>query len=104
LAGHARFSGGLDAHASSSAHGLACHQGDARRSVASVQSVVRKSSRRDGELEPERVKTLIAFLLLIVMLVLGARVRRVRDSFWKLLAFIAACIIVLALLLTILSK
>jgi hypothetical protein len=59
---------------------------------------------RDGELEPEHVKALIAFLLLIAMLVLGARVRGVRDSFWKLLAFIAACIIVLALLLTILSK
>jgi len=26
---------------------------------------------------------LIAFLLLIVMLVIGARVRGVRDSFWK---------------------
>jgi hypothetical protein len=72
--------------------------------VASVQSFVRKAARRDGELEPEHVKALIAFLLLIAMLVLGARVRGVRDSFWKLLAFIAACVIVLALLLTILSK
>ena len=61
-----------------------------------------RKSRRDGE--PEHVKALIAFLLLIAMLVLGARVRGVRDSFWKLMAFIAACIIVLALLLTILSK
>jgi hypothetical protein len=59
---------------------------------------------RDGELEPEHVKALVAFLVLIAMLVLGARVRGLRDSLWKLLAFIAACIIVLALLLTILSK
>jgi hypothetical protein len=72
--------------------------------VASVQSVVRKTAGAMGELEPEHVKALIAFLLLIAMLVLGARVRGVRDSFWKLLAFIAACVIVLALLLTILSK
>jgi hypothetical protein len=49
------------------------------------------------------VKALIAFLLLIVMFVIGARVR-VRDSWWKLLAFIAACAIVLGLLLTILAK
>ena len=57
-----------------------------------------------GDSEPDHVQALVAFLLLIAMLVLGARVRGVRDSFWKLLAFIAACIIVLALLLTILSK
>ena len=47
---------------------------------------------------------LLAFLLLIVMLVIGARVRGVRDSLWKFLAFIAACVVVLALLLAILAK
>ena len=45
----------------------------------------------------------IAFVLLIVMFVVGARVR-VRDSLWKLLAFIAACAIVLGLLFAIIAK
>jgi hypothetical protein len=45
-----------------------------------------------------------AFLLLLVMLVIGARVRGVRDSWWKLLAFVTACVVVLALLLAILAE
>jgi Ca2+/Na+ antiporter len=44
----------------------------------------------------EDVTALIAFFLLLVMLVIGARFRGVRFSFWKLLAFIAACVVVLA--------
>jgi isoprenylcysteine carboxyl methyltransferase (ICMT) family protein YpbQ len=54
--------------------------------------------------EEEDVTALIAFLLLLVMFVIGARVRGVRDSWWKLLAFVTACVVVLALLLAILSK
>jgi hypothetical protein len=50
------------------------------------------------------VTGLIAFLLLLVMLVIGARVRGARDSWWKPLAFITACVVVLALLLAILAK
>ena len=50
------------------------------------------------------VTALLAFLLLIVMLLIGARVHGVRDSFWKFLAFITACVVVLALLLAILAK
>jgi hypothetical protein len=50
------------------------------------------------------VRVLIAFLLLLVMFVIGARVRGVRDSWWKLLAFVTACVVVLALLLAILAK
>jgi len=50
------------------------------------------------------VTALIAFLLLLAMFVIGARVRGVRDSWWKLLAFVTACVVVLALLLAILSK
>ena len=50
------------------------------------------------------MRALFAFLLLIVMLVIGARVHRVRHSFWKFLAFVTACVVVLALLLTILAK
>jgi len=50
------------------------------------------------------VKALFAFLLLIVMLVLGARVHGVRHSFWKFLAFVTACLIVLGLLLAFLAK
>ena len=50
------------------------------------------------------MRPLLAFLVLIVLLVIGARVRGVRDSFWKLLAFVVACIVVLALLLAILAK
>ena len=46
----------------------------------------------------------IAFLLLIVMLAIGARVRGVRQSRWKFLAFAIACIVVLALLLAILAQ
>ena len=41
---------------------------------------------------------------LIVMLVLGSRVHGVRESLWKFLAFVAACIVVLALLLAILAR
>jgi hypothetical protein len=51
----------------------------------------------------EDVTALIAFLLLLVMLLIGARVRGVRFSFWKLLAFIAACVVVLALLLAMIA-
>ncbi len=50
------------------------------------------------------MRALIAFLFLIVMFAIGARVRGVRDSWWKLLAFITACIVVLALLLAILAE
>ena len=50
------------------------------------------------------VIALVAFLLLIVMLVLGARVHGVRDSLWKFLVFITACIVVLVLLLVILAR
>jgi hypothetical protein len=50
------------------------------------------------------VTALIAFLLLLVMLVIGARARGVRDSWWKLLAFVTACVVILALLLAILAK
>jgi hypothetical protein len=50
------------------------------------------------------VRALTAFLLLLVMLVIGARVRGVRDSWWKLLAFVTACVVVLALLLAILAE
>ena len=50
------------------------------------------------------MRALLAFLLLIVMLVIGARVRGVRQSFWKFLAFVVACVVVLALLLAILAK
>jgi hypothetical protein len=50
------------------------------------------------------VTALIAFLLLLVMLVIGARVPGVRFSFGKTLAFVAACVVVLALLLAILTK
>jgi hypothetical protein len=50
------------------------------------------------------VTALIAFVLLIVMLVLGSRVHGVRQSLWKFLAFVAACIVVLALLLAILAR
>ena len=50
------------------------------------------------------MKALIAFLLLLVMFAIGARVRGVRDSWWKLSAFVTACVVVLSLLLAILSK
>jgi len=50
------------------------------------------------------VRALLAVLLLIVMLVIGARVRGVRHSLWKFLVFVVACVVVLALLLAILAK
>jgi hypothetical protein len=50
------------------------------------------------------VKALVAFLLLTVMLVLGARVHGVRHSFWKFLAFVTACVVVLGPLLAFLEK
>jgi len=50
------------------------------------------------------VTALIAFLLLIVMLVIGARVHGVRHSFWKFLVFVTACVVVLGLLLAFLAK
>jgi hypothetical protein len=50
------------------------------------------------------VTALLAFLLLIVVLVFGSRVHGVRLSFWKLLAFVTACVVILALLLAILAK
>ncbi len=68
---------------------------------------MRQRGRGSGPLaqgEEEDVTALIAFLLLLVMLAIGARVRGVRFSLWKLLAFVAACVIVLALLLAILAK
>jgi hypothetical protein len=50
------------------------------------------------------VAALIAFVVLIVMLVLGSRIHGVRESLWKFLAFVTACIVVLALLLVILAR
>jgi hypothetical protein len=50
------------------------------------------------------VTALIAFLLLIVVLALGSRVHGARHSLWKFLAFVAACIAVLTLLLAILAR
>jgi hypothetical protein len=47
---------------------------------------------------------LIAFILLIGMFILGARVHGVRHSFWKFLAFVTACLVVLALVLAFLSR
>ena len=47
---------------------------------------------------------LIALLLLIVMLVLGSRIHGVRESLWKSLAFVTACIVALVLLLVILAR
>ena len=47
---------------------------------------------------------LIAFLLLVVMFVIGSLVHGARSSFWKLLAFVAACVVVLVLLYAILAK
>jgi ABC-type multidrug transport system permease subunit len=54
--------------------------------------------------QEEDVTAVVALLLLVVMFVIGARVRGVRFSFWKTLAFVAACVVVLALLLAILAK
>jgi len=68
---------------------------------------VRQRRRGSGPLaqgEEEDVTALIAFLLLLVMLAIGARVRGVRFSLWKILAFATACVVVLALLLAILAK
>ena len=67
-----------------------------------LRPVLPSLKRRGGG--SEDVRALLAFLLLIVMLVIGARVRGVRDSLWRFLAFIAACVVVLALLLAILAK
>jgi len=50
------------------------------------------------------VTAAIAFLLLLIMFVIGSRVHGVRDSWWKLLAFVTACVVVLALILAILAK
>jgi hypothetical protein len=50
------------------------------------------------------VTAVIAFLLLIVMLAVGARVHGVRQSRWKFVAFVAACVVVLSLLLAILAR
>ena len=78
-----------------------------------------KPTRRDGLLdspqpyseqgngnhgERRTVKAIIAFLLLIVMLAIGACVHGVRQSRWKFLAFATACVVVLALLLAILAQ
>ena len=46
----------------------------------------------------------IAFLVLLVVLGLGARIGGVRLSFWKLLVFVTACIVVVVVLFTVLSK
>ena len=46
----------------------------------------------------------VALLLLVVMFVIGSRVHGVRSSPWKLLAFVVACLVVLALLFLILAK
>ena len=51
----------------------------------------------------EDMTALIAFLLLIGMFVLGARVHGVRHSFWKFLVFVTACIVVLVLVLAFLA-
>jgi len=71
-----------------------------RRGVASVQSFLAQAAWSGSE----DVRALFAFLLLIIMLVIGARVRGVRHSFWKFLVFVLACIVVLALPLAILAK
>jgi len=52
----------------------------------------------------EDVTAVVALLLLIVMFVIGSRVHGVRSSPWKLLAFVVACLVVLALLFLILAK
>jgi hypothetical protein len=38
------------------------------------------------------------------MLVLGSRIHGVRESLWKSLAFVVACVVVLVLLLVILAR
>ena len=42
-------------------------------------------------------------ILLIGMFVLGSRIHGVRHSFWKFLAFVTACIVVLVLVLAFLA-
>jgi phosphoglycerol transferase MdoB-like AlkP superfamily enzyme len=56
-----------------------------------------------GEDEDD-VTAVVALLLLVVMFVIGSRVHGVRSSPWKLLAFVVACLVVLALLFLILAK
>jgi Ca2+/Na+ antiporter len=54
--------------------------------------------------QEEDVTAVVAFLLLVVMFVIGSSVHGARSSFWKLLAFVTACLVVLALLFLILAK
>jgi len=71
--------------------------------VVSVRPVLAQATRGAvGEFED--MTALIAFLLLIGMFVLGARIHGVRHSFWKFLAFVTACIVVLALALAFLAR
>ena len=54
--------------------------------------------------QEEDVTAVVAFLLLVVMFVIGSSVHGARSSFWKLLAFVTGCVVVLALLYAILAK
>jgi hypothetical protein len=72
-----------------------------RQGVVTAARALRPRARWGAK---NNVTALIACLLLIVMLVLGSRVHGVRESLWKFLAFVAACIVVLALLLAILAR
>jgi hypothetical protein len=58
----------------------------------------------DAVEKEEDMTAVIAFLLLVVMFVIGSRVHGVRHSFWKFLAFVTACIVVLALVLAFLAR
>ena len=82
------------------APGLFCREAMPRRSVRRPVSLFAQAA----VVGSMNMRALLAFLFLIVMLVIGARVRGVRDSLWRFLAFIAACVVVLALLLAILAK
>jgi hypothetical protein len=46
----------------------------------------------------------MAFLVLLAVLGLGARIGGVRLSLWKLLVFVTVCVFVLGVLLTRLAK
>jgi Ca2+/Na+ antiporter len=77
----------------------------ARVGPAKTSASQRRAERRGrGGEGQEDVTALIAFLLLVVMFVIGSLVHGARSSFWKLLAFVAACVVVLVLLYAILAK
>jgi phosphoglycerol transferase MdoB-like AlkP superfamily enzyme len=54
--------------------------------------------------QEEDVTAVVALLLLVVMFVIGSRGHGVRSSPLKLLAFVVACLVVLAPLFLILAK